>query len=97
MQAPTFGDQHTHASTNPTLIFESQAFESPPIDIVENNTGEINIPAIAKPEHLTSGTEESDHAEEKLDSEIPNVGISDYLQPLTDATATSNPENFLIR
>lgn len=94
MQALTFGDQHTHASTNPTLIFESQAFESPPIDIVENNTGEINIPATAKPEHLTSGTEESDHAEEKLDSEIPNVGISDYLQPLTDATATSNPENF---
>ncbi|EFO63131.1 Hypothetical protein GLP15_1048 [Giardia lamblia P15] len=94
VQKPALGTQHVHVSTNLAPIFESQTFESTPVDIAGENTGEITMPTITRSEHLTSETEESDHVEEKLESEIPNVGVSDCLQPLTDATATSNPEDF---
>ena len=68
--------------------------EPVPTDITERNKDELATSAAIDSEPLTSVTEESGHLEERLGSEIPNVDVPDCLQPLTDATATSNPEDF---
>lgn len=91
---PFQSNQYIYTSTNPALIFESQTFDIAPTNTVENNVNDSTALAIIRSEPLLSATEESDHLEERLESEIPNVDVPDCLLPLTDATAISNPEDF---
>lgn len=91
---PFHSNQYAYASANPALIFESQTFDIAPTNATDNTIDESATLAVVKSEPVISATEESDHLEERLESEIPNVEVPDCLQPLTDATATSNPEDF---
>lgn len=89
-----FNNQPGHASTSLAPTLESRMLEPVPTDVTERNKDELATSAAIDSEPLTSVTEESGHLEERLGSEIPNVDVPDCLQPLTDATATSNPEDF---